>query len=51
MDAYCDYNTNGFIDPWEKTVGNRVWDFGDAGEAPAIRCTAFVEGGLETGGC
>ena len=40
IDAYCDSNANGFIDPQERRAGNRIWDFGDSGQSPTIRCTA-----------
>ena len=40
IDAYCDANANGFIDPQERRAGNRIWDFGDSGQSPTIRCTA-----------
>ena len=40
IDAYCDSNANGFIDPQERRAGNRIWDFGDPGQSPTIRCTA-----------
>ena len=40
IDAYCDSNANGFIDPRERRAGNRIWDFGDSGQSPTIRCTA-----------
>lgn len=40
IDAYCDANANGFIDPQERRAGNRIWDFGDPGQSPTIRCTA-----------
>ena len=40
IDAYCDANANGFIDPQERRAGNRIWDFGDSGRSPTIRCTA-----------
>lgn len=42
IDTYCDANANGFIDPQERRSGNRIWDFGDSGRLPAIRCTAAV---------
>lgn len=48
IDAYCDANANGFIDPQERRAGNRIWDFGDSAQSPTIRCTAAVgqpEGG------
>jgi hypothetical protein len=48
IDAYCDANANGFIDPQERRPGNRIWDFGDSGHSPTIRCTAAAgnpEGG------
>ena len=38
-DAYCDANGNGFIDPDERRANNRVWDFGESGQSPTIRCT------------
>ena len=40
IDAYCDANANGFIDPQERRPGNRIWDFGDSAQSPTIRCTA-----------
>ena len=40
IDAYCDTNRNGFIDPQERRADNRIWDFGDRTRSPAIRCTA-----------
>ena len=40
IDAYCDANHNGFIDPQERRADNRIWDFGDRTRLPAIRCTA-----------
>ncbi|MCY4477133.1 MAG: cytochrome c [Gammaproteobacteria bacterium] len=43
IDAYCDANANGFIDPQERRPDNRIWDFGDAAQSPTIRCTAVVE--------
>ena len=48
IDAYCDANANGFIDPQERGADNRIWDFGDSGQPPKIRCTAAAgkpEGG------
>ena len=48
IDAYCDSNANGFIDPQERSAANHIWDFGDSGRSPTIRCTAAVgkpEGG------
>lgn len=43
IDAYCDGNGNGFIDPQERRAGNRIWDFGDSGQSPTIRCTAAAD--------
>ena len=40
IDAYCDANGNGYIDPGERRPDNRIWDFGDSGRSPTIRCTA-----------
>ena len=40
IDAYCDANGNGFIDPGERRPDNRIWDFGHAGQSPTIRCAA-----------
>ena len=40
IDAYCDVNGNGFIDPDERRPDNRIWDYGGPGQSPTIRCTA-----------
>ena len=48
IDAYCDANANGFIDPRERHAGNLIWDFGDSGQSPTIRCTAAA--GMPEGG-
>lgn len=48
IDAYCDGNANGFIDPHERHAGNRIWDFGDFARSPTIHCTA-VTGKPESG--
>ena len=42
IEAYCDGNANGFIDPQERHAKNLIWDFGDSGQSPTIRCTAAV---------
>ncbi len=48
IDVYCDSNFNGFIDPEERSSGNYVWEFGDGGEPPALRCAANA--GVRFGG-
>ena len=38
IDYFCDANTNGFIDPQERSPDNYVWEFGSSSEPPSIRC-------------
>ena len=47
IDAYCDANGNGFIDPDERVPDNHIWDFRGSGEFPVIRCT--FEAGYPSG--
>jgi hypothetical protein len=44
LNYFCDLNRNGFIDPAEARADNYIWEFGQAGERPAVRC---VVGGIE----
>jgi len=37
--VWCDKDNSGSIEPDERTNDNRVWDFGNNNEYPAIRCT------------
>ncbi len=37
--VWCDEDNSGSIEEDEKEDDNRVWDFGDSDEYPAIRCT------------
>ncbi|MEQ9109760.1 MAG: cytochrome c [Rhodospirillaceae bacterium] len=38
LDYFCDSNTNGFIDPEERSPENYVWIFEGALQPPTIRC-------------
>lgn len=44
LNFFCDLNRNGFIDPTEANIENYIWEFGQAGENPVVRC---VVGGIE----
>ncbi len=37
--VWCDKDKSGSIEEAEKIDDNRIWDFGDSDEYPAIRCT------------
>ncbi len=37
---WCDLNNNGWVDREEAVDDNRVWDFGNSNQYPALRCAA-----------
>jgi len=38
--VWCDLNNNGWIERSEARDDNRIWDFGNSNEYPALRCAA-----------